>query len=234
VTDTGIGMTPEKLMVLFDRYSRASRPGTAGEAGTGLGMSIVKEFVELHRGQISVTSMPNQGTRFRITLPRSNAEAVSPDLAAQIAQSPESHKEQLCRRIAGHRVLLAEDNPVNQVVTRTLLEGAGCTVTVVANGREALTALLASAVPNYDVVLMDMEMPSMDGLTATRAIRATGLDRIPIIGLTGNDHESDRAKCMLAGMTDFIVKPFSPTMLIEIILRNTEPLRTSAPTPKPV
>ena len=225
VADTGIGITQEKLLLLFDRYTRLSRPGTAGEAGTGLGMSIVKEFVDLHRGQISVTSTPGQGTRFRITLPRSSAQPASSDRFGQQTKPVETHKEQLCRRIAGHRVLVAEDNPVNQAVTRTLLANAGCTVTIASNGREALTALLATSAPPFDIVLMDMEMPDMDGVTATRAIRAAGLGTLPIIGLTGNDQESDRARCLFAGMNDHLVKPFSPTALFEIILRHTEPLR---------
>jgi len=226
VTDTGIGMSPEKLILLFDRYTRVSRPGTSGETGTGLGMSIVKEFVDLHRGQISVTSQPGEGTRFRITLPRTNE---APTAANQPLKAPETHKYQLCRRMAGLRILIAEDNPVNQTVTRTILVNAGCSVHIATNGREALTALLATAAPEFDVVLMDMEMPGMDGVTTTRTLRAAGLNKLPIIGLTGNDLESDRAKCMLAGMNAFLVKPFNPTALFEIVLHHVEPLRAQNP-----
>lgn len=222
VTDTGLGMSPEKLMVLFERYTRASCPGTAGEAGTGLGMSIVKEFVDLHRGQITVSSKPDEGTRFRITLPRSSTKLPRSGARETDTRPAETNKEQLYRRMAGHRVLIAEDNPVNQAVTRTLLVNAGCTATVATNGREALAALHSAAEPPFDVVLMDMEMPNMDGLTATRAIRAAGLTELPIIGLTGNDQETDRAKCMLVGMSDFIVKPFNPTSLFEVILRHSK------------
>lgn len=230
VTDTGIGMPAEKLMLLFDRYTRLSQPGTAGEAGTGLGMSIVREFVDQHRGQISVSSRPGEGTRFRVVLPRcAESPAVDTD-RSQAPRVPEAHKERLIRRIRGLRVLLAEDNPVNQAVTRTILANAGCTVCIANNGREAL-ALLQKAPIHHDVVLMDMEMPQMGGVEATRAIRAAGGPGPIIIGLTGNDRESDRAHCLAAGMNDHLPKPFSPTSLFETIVRHLDPPTESRPKP---
>jgi CheY-like chemotaxis protein len=130
----------------------------------------------------------------------------------------------------GRRFLVADDNPVNQAVTRTVLAKAGCEVRIVANGREALAAL-ADAGAVFDAVLMDMEMPEMDGLAATRAIRAAGRTALPIIGLTGNDRESDRTSCMLAGMTDYLAKPFSPSALFEVILRHVEHDPATPPLP---
>ena len=173
ITDTGIGMPADKLMLLFDRYTRLSQPGTAGEAGTGLGMSIVKEFVDQHRGHISVSSRPGEGTRFRVVLPRCAERPTSSTDRSPAPRTTDGHKERLAGRMSGLRVLLAEDNPVNQAVTR--------------------------------------------------AIRAALAPGPIIIGLTGNDRESDRARCLVAGMNDHLAKPFSPTALFETIVRHLEP-----------
>lgn len=220
VSDSGIGIPSDQLLILFERFTRTSRPGTAGEPGTGLGMSIVKQFVELHRGQISVTSKPGEGSRFRVTLPITQAlPQAAPATPHDHVKPATTHKDQLRRRMAGLRVLMAEDNPVNQAVTRTMLHNAGCTLQIAPNGQEAIEKLQSAGQP-FDVLLMDMEMPELDGLAATRAIRTCGFTALPIIGLTGNDAETARASCMLAGMDDYLVKPFSFTSLCETILRH--------------
>ena len=220
VSDSGIGIPSDQLLILFERFTRSSRPGTAGEPGTGLGMSIVKQFVELHRGQISVTSKPGEGSRFRVTLPITQAlPQPAPATPHDHVKPATTHKDQLRARMAGLRVLMAEDNPVNQAVTRTMLHNAGCTLQIAPNGQEAIEKLQSAGQP-FDVLLMDMEMPELDGLAATRAIRTCGFTALPIIGLTGNDAETARASCMLAGMDDYLVKPFSFTSLCETILRH--------------
>ncbi len=220
VSDSGIGIPSDQLLILFERFTRTSRPGTAGEPGTGLGMSIVKQFVELHRGQISVTSKPGEGSRFRVTLPITQAlPQPTPATPRDHVKPATTHKDQLRARMAGLRVLMAEDNPVNQAVTRTMLHNAGCTLQIAPNGQEAIEKLQSAGQP-FDVLLMDMEMPELDGLAATRAIRTCGFTALPIIGLTGNDAETARASCMLAGMDDYLVKPFSFTSLCETILRH--------------
>ena len=220
VSDSGIGIPSDQLLILFERFTRTSRPGTAGEPGTGLGMSIVKQFVELHRGQISVTSKPGEGSRFRVTLPITQAlPQPAPATPHDHVKPATTHKDQLRRRMAGLHVLMAEDNPVNQAVTRTMLHNAGCTLQIAPNGQEAIEKLQSAGQP-FDVLLMDMEMPELDGLAATRAIRTCGFTALPIIGLTGNDAETARASCMLAGMDDYLVKPFSFTSLCETILRH--------------
>ncbi|OQB95467.1 MAG: Sensor histidine kinase TmoS [Verrucomicrobia bacterium ADurb.Bin122] len=220
VSDSGIGIPSDQLLILFERFTRTSRPGTAGEPGTGLGMSIVKQFVELHRGQISVTSKPGEGSRFRVTLPITQAlPQAAPATPHDHVKPATTHKDQLRARMAGLRVLMAEDNPVNQAVTRTMLHNAGCTLQIAPNGQEAIEKLQSAGQP-FDVLLMDMEMPELDGLAATRAIRTCGFTALPIIGLTGNDAETARASCMLAGMDDYLVKPFSFTSLCETILRH--------------
>lgn len=219
VSDTGIGIPPDKIARIFDRYSDCSRKGTAGEASTGLGMSIVREFVEAHRGRINVTSTPGQGTQFRLTFPLVEAAAHP---AAAKPNEGESRHGQLSRLVQGRRVLLADDNPINQMVARAILAKAGCVVTAVTNGREALDLVLASPA-GFDVVFMDMQMPVMNGLVATRAIREAGITALAVIALTGNVDEADRQNCIAAGMTDFLSKPFTPRVMLEKIVQHCGP-----------
>lgn len=219
VADTGIGIPADKIARIFDRYSDCSRKGTAGEASTGLGMSIVREFVDAHRGRIEVTSTPGQGTQFRLTFPLVEAAAHP---AAAKPNDGESRHGQLSRLVKGRRVLLADDNPINQMVARAILTKAGCLVTAVATGREALDQVLAEPA-NFDVVFMDMQMPVMNGLDATRAIRAGGVTALPVIALTGNVDEADRQSCAAAGMTDFLSKPFTSRVMLEMVVRHCGP-----------
>lgn len=217
VADTGIGIPAEKLARVFERYSGVSQKGTAGESSTGLGMSIVREFVEAHQGEITVASQPGRGTQFRITLPRIDSSAPA---ARQIAEpaSAEMRHTQLRHLVHGRRVMVVDDNPVNHVVARAILANAGCIVHAAKSGEEALAALRQAGMA-VDVVLMDMEMPGMDGLDATRAIRAEGLLALPVIALTGHAGASEREACRSAGMNDFLTKPFTAKSLLETIVR---------------
>jgi signal transduction histidine kinase len=215
VADTGIGIAPQKIAHIFDRYSPSSQKGTAGEASTGLGMSIVREFVEAHHGEVSVTSQPGRGTQFRVTFPLSQ-EAPIAARSTSDRITTESHHAQLGRKVHGRRVLVVDDNPVNHMVAKAILTNAGCSAKAVTNGQAAVDLLRAAPLA-YDLVLMDMQMPGMDGPAATRAIRAAGLSAIPIIALTGSSDEADRQLCLAAGMNDFLSKPFTPRSLLELM-----------------
>lgn len=217
VVDSGIGIDREKIAHLFDRYSRSSRQGTAGEASAGLGMSIAREFVEAHRGEIGVTSVPGEGTQFRVTFPLIVAATKA---AWVVSDQPgaESRHVQLGRRVHGRRVLIADDNPINYMIARAILANVGCSVTTVGSGSDALELLLASP-SDYDLVLMDRWMPGMDGLAATRALRHAGLIDLPVIALTGSADSADREACLAAGMNGFLTKPFSASALLETILQ---------------
>jgi CheY-like chemotaxis protein len=218
VADTGIGIPPQQMAHIFDRYSQSSQRGTAGEASTGLGMSIVREFVEAHKGEVTVTSQPGRGTQFRVTFPLSQVAPATQRSAAERTVN-ESHHAHLGRKIHGRRVLVADDNPVNHMVAEAILTNAGCSSKAVTNGRDAVETLLATPLA-FDLVLMDMQMPGMDGPAATRAIRIAGLVNIPVIALTGSADEADREVCLAAGMNDFLTKPFTPRALLEVIGRH--------------
>ncbi len=212
VIDSGVGIAADSLPHLFDRFSRLSRPGTAGEASTGLGMTIVKEFVEAHHGAIEVESTPGSGSTFRVSLPRISVE---PAAVAAEPSNADRHAE-VRRRVRGLHVLVADDNPVNQAVAKAVLANAGCTVTTASDGQTAFNSVI-SASPAFDAIFMDVEMPGMDGLDATRALRSAGFPSVPVIALTGHAAGSDRHRCLEAGMNEFIEKPINPTVLLEML-----------------
>lgn len=213
VTDTGIGIAPERQAELFRPFSQGGSEVTRRFGGTGLGLAICHRLVELQAGRIGVRSAAGQGSTFWF-------ELSLPAAAAPVPAPPPATCEPAAAD-AGHRfrVLLAEDNPVNQKVVATYLERRGHAVTVVANGQAALDVLREDA--DFDVILMDMQMPVLDGVGATRAIRAMpGLaGTLPIIGLTANAFPEDAARCFDAGMNDFISKPVDFTRLLETITR---------------
>ncbi len=219
VADTGVGIPPDLIATIFDRYSKASRKGTAGEASTGLGLSIVREFVVAHQGEIVVTSTPGKGTEFRLTFPRVKNVAVATDIRQESGKD-ESRHVQLCRMVRGCRVLVTDDNEINHLVAEAVLTDAGCAVKLARSGPEAL-AILNATPDGFDLVFMDMRMPGMDGLAATRAIRAAGFDRVPVIAMTGDKaDETKREQCRVAGMNDFLTKPFSPRSMLEMMVRH--------------
>lgn len=199
VTDTGIGVTPDRQAGIFNAFTQADSSITRRFGGTGLGLAICKKLVALMDGHIGVESAPSRGARFWIELPCRGAAAVPPPQQPAVEATVETAG-------AGFNVLVAEDNLVNQKVVKTILAALGHRATLAGNGREAIRLLEAGA---YDVVLMDLHMPEMDGLAATRAIRARGdhLGAIPIIGLTASAMGHDREDCFAAGMNDFVTKP---------------------------
>ena len=210
VVDTGIGIPADKLGGLFRQFAQVDASTTRRFGGTGLGLAISKQMVELMDGSIGVRSVPGEGSTFWFTLP---ASADAPALAAPEAPvQPAAATLQLQRDGMPLRVLVAEDNAVNQKLARRLLELAGCEVDIANNGREAVAM---SECGTYHLVIMDCHMPEMDGFEATRAIRerhprGAGL---PIIALTASALPSDRDECLAAGMDDFLTKPIVPERL---------------------
>jgi CheY-like chemotaxis protein len=220
VTDTGIGIPADKLGRLFDKFTSLSRKGTSGESSTGLGMSIVKEFVEAHGGQIGVTSREGAGTQFRVTLPCLGASSAAPS-APPPERAGEERLSWLKARVKGRRVLVVDDNNVNLLVAEAILARAGCEVATIESGRAALEMLAAQSA-RFDAVLMDMEMPEMGGLEAARQIRARGL-ALPVIAVTGHSSETERQRCLEAGMNDFVTKPFKGMSVLDVLVKHLPP-----------
>ncbi|MER2563853.1 MAG: ATP-binding protein [Myxococcaceae bacterium] len=198
VSDSGIGMTPEQQARLFQPFTQADASTTRLFGGTGLGLAISRRLVELMGGTISVESTPGRGSTFTMQVPLRQYEGELP------AEPIESH---LGATFAGRRALLVEDNRVNQVLGRSLLMRLGFRTEVVDNGRVAVERLAADPAC-ADVVFMDLQMPEMDGLTATRRLRERfSAGQLPIIAMTANAFESDRQRCLEAGMNDWLPKP---------------------------
>lgn len=224
VTDSGIGIPPDMIEKIFDPFTQADHTTTRKFGGTGLGLAIVRRIVELMGGTIHVRSEPGQGSTFSfdVVLTAVNAEPVAQSQATA-PLPPERH--------AGQRILLAEDNPVNQKVAGALLNKQGYQVTIVANGLLALEAFGQGG--QFDLILMDMQMPELDGIEATRKLRAleqaSGLHPIPIIALTANAAASDRQQCLAAGMNDFLAKPFRRDDLLATLDRFLEREEAGAP-----
>jgi signal transduction histidine kinase/FixJ family two-component response regulator len=200
LTDTGIGMSREEQDRLFVPFSQADDSTTRLYGGTGLGLAIAKQLVAKMGGEISVESAPGRGTTMRFTVALDQAQT---HVAMQSADALPSGSSTTSRR---YRVLVAEDNPVNQEVARAMLEAIGCDTDVVSTGAEALQAIGAQA---YDLILMDWHMPIMDGLAATAEIRRRPeLSRIPIVAVTADVLSNTREACLAVGMNDCLHKPY--------------------------
>ena len=211
VEDTGIGMTQQQLARLFTAFTQADSTTTRRYGGTGLGLVISKSLVELMGGSFDVASVPDQGTRFRFTVHL--AQARTEDIAADpLANTSELPVAVLDKR----RILLAEDNEINQLVALELLEGFGCAVDVAGNGHEAVALATTT---NYDLILMDIQMPGMDGFTATRILRTEHGLTLPIIAMTAHASAQDRIKSLEEGMNDHVTKPIDPLLLRHTLQR---------------
>ena len=217
VIDTGIGIPEDRIPYLFDPFTKTSQSGTSGEQGTGLGMSIVKEILEKHGVPIAVESQEGKGTRFKLIFPlRKEAPVASPDPAGLSVFSVGASTEKKQHL----RILLAEDNPVNQKLGEKMLAKAGHEVVAANNGEAAFLAYSASP-EDFDLIFMDIQMPGMDGLEGTRAIRkfeaGDSGKRIPIVAMTGQAMVGDREKCLEAGMDDYMVKPINKNLILEMV-----------------
>jgi CheY-like chemotaxis protein len=201
VVDTGLGIAPEKISTLFDPFVQADSSTTRRFGGSGLGLSIVRRFVDAMGGAIDVQSTLGSGSAFLITLPCEVTSAPETD-----APPPEIHPVATANGRRGLTVLLAEDNNVNQMIFQKMLIRLGCEVILARHGREALEALRTEEV---DLVLMDCQMPELDGYQTTREIRAWGgsFATLPVIALTASAMAEDRQNCIDAGMDDFLSKP---------------------------
>ena len=214
VSDTGVGLSEEQKEKLFKPYSQVLQHQEQKSGGTGLGLSIVKELTDLMGGTAGVESERGVGSTFWFTITAKPAEGAEPSRIIKLDK-----QAALARDLSGAKVLVAEDSSMNQKVIASLLTNASCEFHIVNNGHEAIEALQRE---NFDVVLMDHNMPVMDGLTATRKIRAFDgpAAHTPIIALTANAMAGDREKYLSCGMNDYISKPVSLRKLIDAITRN--------------
>ncbi|PWQ95596.1 response regulator [Leucothrix pacifica] len=209
VRDTGIGISPEDKEDLFKDFSQVNTGANRTFGGSGLGLAISKRLAVLMGGDVGVESEFGKGSRFWAELPLKVATKEEFDQQNRHEQVSE---ENALEGITA-KVLLVEDNKVNQMVARKLLEKQGCIVTIANNGVEALDTLQKA---EFHLVLMDCQMPVMDGFEATRKIRQSG-STIPIVALTANAQNTDRDACLEAGMNDFLSKPFDPRKLYQLI-----------------
>lgn len=206
IADTGVGIESGFIPHIFDKFSQEYRSITRRSGGTGLGMAICKQLVELMGGEIAVLSEPGKGTEVTFTIPLFSAREV--DL------EPNEKKQVDYELLRGARILLAEDNEMNRLVVQTVLKDYGVVLTEVADGRAALDCLASNV---FDIVLMDIQMPVMNGLEATMAIRKELNLDVPVIALTANAIKGESDRCLAVGMSDFISKPFEEEELVNAI-----------------
>ncbi|HXP73650.1 MAG TPA: ATP-binding protein [Stellaceae bacterium] len=208
VTDTGIGIPPDRQHLLFQNFSQVDGSMTRRFGGTGLGLAICKRLAEAMGGTIGVDSEPGKGSTFWFTI------ALAPSEAPNVARATSAPAK------TGARILVAEDVRVNQLIVDAFLKAAGHEVALANNGAEAIDAAQAR---QYDLVLMDVKMPVMDGIAATKAIRrlGNGMRDIPVIALTANAMPEEIARCRAAGMTDHLAKPIDRETLLSLVARWT-------------
>jgi two-component system, sensor histidine kinase and response regulator len=216
VNDTGIGIAPEDQATLFSPFTQADSSTTRKYGGTGLGLSISRRIVDLMGGEIGVTSDVGQGSRFHFTASFGEAMAAAGDESGPAARTLSAPDRDALR---GVRLLLVEDNDVNRELAAEMLGNAGARVATAGDGVEAMTRLASD---DYDLVLMDCQMPVMDGFEATRRLRADGRwGDLPVVAMTASVLPSDRDRCLVAGMNDFVAKPVDAAALIATVARWT-------------
>ena len=214
VSDNGIGISKEYIPHIFDAFTRERSSSESGIIGTGLGLHIVKSFVDLMNGDISVKSESGKGTCFTVEI--SCRKVPEEELQRQMEEQPENVS------LAGRRLLLAEDNGLNAEIAMTILQDADAEVELAADGKIAVDKLQDVPAGYYDAILMDIQMPNMNGYEATKAIRKLTDERakIPIIAMTANAFEEDRQAALAAGMDDYVAKPVEISELFRTIMKN--------------
>jgi PAS domain S-box-containing protein len=228
VIDTGIGIPTDKLETIFESFKQADESVTRKYGGTGLGLTIVRQLVELQGGRITVESVEDKGSTFSVRIPYA------------VGSADDIHDHSQNHIITTHRdtlkdlsILLVEDNDINRLYANSILKNWDCKVDMAENGYVAVEKIKDN---NFDIVLMDIQMPVMDGFEATKAIRlgdSTGKN-IPIIALTANATRKDIEKCLAAGMNDCIPKPFTPEDLFRMLFKYSTYTRASRPVAVPV
>ena len=222
IIDTGIGMNKAELQRLFQPFEQADSSTTRNYGGTGLGLAISRDLARLMGGDITVDSAPGKGSSFILRLPLpavpAPASTSQPEAAASIAEA----------RLTGLRILAVDDAEINRLILEDLLLHEQAQVVFAENGQQALERLEETGIGAFDAVLMDVQMPVMDGFEATRRIHWLAPD-LPVIGLTAHALPEERDKCLAAGMVEHVTKPFDESLLIETILRHTQLLTHPRP-----
>ncbi len=220
VADTGCGMSPEFMDVLFEPFSRESLPASRSEEGTGLGMVIANGLVELMGGTISVKSQVGQGTSVIVRLPLQLQDDAAPgqgeELAAQVA--PGAVED--AASFAGRHVLVADDDDLSRELMRELLGQHGITITEATDGQEALEKVKSSAPHGFDAVLVDMHMPQMDGIAVTQAIRSLereDLANLPVIAVSADSFQQECDRALASGLNAYVTKPLDSRQLLDVL-----------------
>jgi signal transduction histidine kinase len=215
VEDTGIGIAPQDQQRIFAPFMQADASTTRRHGGTGLGLTIASDLIRAMGGSLSLKSEPERGSTFHFTIPLAKAAARPSGMALRNVPDLAERSAPLTERLELLRVLLVEDVPTNQLVIRRILEKRGHQVCVASNGREAV-ALVRTA--EFDVILMDVQMPEMDGFEATALIREIpDLPHIPIVALTAHAMPGDRERCVAAGMDGYLTKPIDANDLMQVV-----------------
>ncbi len=214
VTDTGIGIPSDKLATIFESFSQADASVTRKYGGTGLGLTIAKQLVDLQQGTISVKSEEDKGSSFDVIIPYQIGSLKDIAEISNKARKSKSYRN----RLKNLNVLLVEDNEINRLYATNILKTWDCFVETAENGYVAIEKLKSAS---FDIVLMDIQMPEMDGFEATKAIRSgePPKSEIPIIALTANATRKDIEKCLAAGMNECIPKPFTPDDLMRVLIK---------------
>jgi signal transduction histidine kinase/CheY-like chemotaxis protein len=212
IKDTGIGIAPQKQKNIFERFQQAETETTRRFGGTGLGLAIVKQLVQMQNGKLDLKSKPNEGSEFMVEL-----NYKLPDVEQLFSEAMAAETETVS--LQKIRALIAEDNVMNQQLIAHLMKSWSIDYTVVSNGAEAIAELSKDG---YSIVLMDIQMPEMDGYTATSIIRNEMKKEIPIIAMTAHAMSGEKEKCLQLGMNDYVSKPIKETVLYNIIARHAQ------------
>ena len=217
VIDTGIGISLDAIKRLFHPFEQADSSTVRSFGGTGLGLAITRRLAQLMGGDAGVESVFGKGSTFWITVRLQKIDGDNVDAALSAGSDVVAH---LKAKFVGTRILLVEDNEINQVIAQEILKDADLICDIANDGEEAVSILLTAQAGSYAVVLMDMQMPKMDGITATKLIRQmeTGQD-LPIVAMTANAFNEDEERCIAAGMNDFVSKPVDPDKLYSTLLK---------------